>query len=73
MILKFKDVFRICLGADTPVDVPPMEIKFEEEECPAKVRRQTYSPELLDFMKKKMRLTSGSWIHIPKPFLEVGM
>ncbi len=48
MILDFKDVFRIRLGADTPVDVPPMEIKFEKEERPVKVRQRTYSPEQLD-------------------------
>ncbi len=53
MILDFKDVFRIRLGADPPVDVPPMEIKFEKEERPLKVRQRTYSPEQLDFMKKK--------------------
>ncbi len=34
MILDFKDVFRIRLGADTSADVPPMEIKFEKEERP---------------------------------------
>ncbi len=29
MVLEYKDVFRIRLGADPPVDVPLMEIKFE--------------------------------------------
>eukprot|EP00171_Calliarthron_tuberculosum_P007262 IDg7262t1 len=29
LVLSFKDIFRIKIGADTPVDVPPMEIKFE--------------------------------------------
>ncbi len=53
MILDFKNVFRIRLGGDPPIDVPPMEIKFEKEERPAKVRQRTYSPEQLDFMKKK--------------------
>ncbi len=28
IVLEYKDIFRIRLGADPPVDVPPMEIKF---------------------------------------------
>ncbi len=34
MVLEYKDIFRISLGADPPVDVPPMEIKFEGMERP---------------------------------------
>ncbi len=45
MVLEYKDVFRIRLGADTPVDVSPMEIKFEGAERPVKVRQRTYSPD----------------------------
>ncbi len=53
MVLEYKDIFRIRLGADPPVDAPPMEIKFEGTERPVKVRQRMYSPERLDFMKKK--------------------
>ncbi len=53
MVLKYKDIFRIRLGADPPVNIPPMEIKFEYPERPVKVRQRTYSPEQLDFIKKK--------------------
>ncbi len=53
IVLEYKDIFRICLGADPPVDVPPMEIKFEGTECLVKVQQRTYSPDQLDFMKKK--------------------
>ncbi len=53
MVLEYKDIFRIRLCADPPVDVPPMEIKFEDTERPVKVRQRTYSPEQLDSMKKK--------------------
>ncbi len=42
MALEYKDVFRIRLGTDPPVDVPPMEIKFEGPERPVKVRQRTY-------------------------------
>ncbi len=55
MVLEYKDIFPISLGADTLVDLPPMEIKFEGPERPVKVRQLTYSPEQLDFMKKKVR------------------
>ncbi len=34
LVLEYKDIFRIRLGADPPVDVPPMEIKFEGTERP---------------------------------------
>ncbi len=47
MILDFKDIFRISLGTDPPVDVPPMEIN-REGGAPVKVRQRTYSPEQLD-------------------------
>ncbi len=73
IILDFKDIIRVCLGADHPVNVPPMEIKFEKDERPVKVRQRTYSPEQLDFMKEEMRRTSGSGIHLSQSFLEVGM
>ncbi len=48
MILIVKDVFRIRLSAHSPVDVPPMEIKFEKEERPFTVWQCTYSPEQLN-------------------------
>ncbi len=55
MVLEYKDIFRIRLGADPPVDVPPMEIKFEGTERPVNVRQRTYSREELEFMKKEVR------------------
>ncbi len=51
MIMEFKDVFRIRLGADHPVDGLQIEIKFEKKDRPVKVRQRTYSPEQFDFMK----------------------
>ncbi len=53
MVLKYKYIFRTRLGSDAPVDVLPMQVNFEGTECPVKVRPRTYSPEQLDFMKKK--------------------
>ena len=43
-VLDFKDIFRTRIGADPPVDVPPMEIEFDGAEHPVKVIRRTYSP-----------------------------
>ncbi len=70
MILNFKDEFRIRIGADPPVDVPPMEIKFEKEERPVNLRQSTY-PGAARFHEQEMRRTSGSGIHIRQPFLIV--
>ena len=53
MVLSYKDIFRIRLGEDPPVNVPPMEIKFEDSEKPVKVLERTYSPEQLEFLRKK--------------------
>lgn len=54
LVSEFKDIFRTHLGADPPVDVPPMVIELEDEERPVKVRQRTYSPTQLDFLKKKV-------------------
>eukprot|EP00171_Calliarthron_tuberculosum_P020848 IDg20848t1 len=53
LVKEFQDIFRVRLGADSYVDVPPMNIEFEGSEMPIKVRQRTYSPEQLEFMKKK--------------------
>lgn len=55
LVGEFKDIFRIKLGNDPPVDVPPMKIEFEESERPVKVRQRTYSPEQTEFLKKKVQ------------------
>ncbi len=41
MVVVYKDIFQIPLSADPPIDVPPMDIKFEGMECPVKVRQRT--------------------------------
>ncbi len=42
------------LRNDPPVDVEPMNIEFEGTTRPIKVSQRTYSPEQLDFLKKKV-------------------
>ncbi len=54
IVQEYMDIFRICLGADPPVDVRPIEIKFEGTEQPVKYRQCTYSAQKLDFMKKNV-------------------
>ena len=54
LIFDYKDIFRIKLGNDPPVDVAPMTIEFDGKEKPVKVTTENlYSPEQLDFLKKK--------------------
>ncbi len=68
MTIYFKDMFRIRLGADPPVDFLPMEIKFDKEERPVKVRQRTYSPKQLDVMKKKCdELLEVGYIYVLLP------
>ena len=58
------DIFRARLGDDPPVKVRPMVIEFENEPKPIKVRQRTYSPEQLEFMKKKVEeLIRIGYIH----------
>lgn len=54
LVNEFKDIFRIRLGNDPPVDVPPMKIEFDRPERPVKVRQRTYSPKQLTFLKNKV-------------------
>ena len=54
LVMRFKDIFRIRLGNDPPVSVPPMIIEFEGSERPVKVRQRTYSPDQQSFLKKKV-------------------
>lgn len=73
--MEFKDIFRVRLGADTLVGVPPMEIEFEGIERRVKVRQRTHSPEQLSFMKTKVeehvdagyiyRINASKWACAP--------
>lgn len=56
LVSEFHDRFRVSLCVDPPVKVPPMRIELEGPERPVKVRKQTHSPEQLEFLKKKSDL-----------------
>ncbi len=72
MVLEYKDIFRIRLGADPPVDVPPWRSSSTPGR-PVKVRQRTYSLEHLDFMKKKCDELLNVGVHLPEPFVEMGL
>ena len=57
---EFKDIFRIKLGNDPPVNVEPMKIEFEGIPRPIKVRQRSYSPEQLEFLKRKVKELSDA-------------
>eukprot|EP00171_Calliarthron_tuberculosum_P011216 IDg11216t1 len=81
LVHEFKDIFRVRLGADPSVDVTPMTIEFDGPEKPVAVRNRNYSPQQLEFLKKKVdelenagfiyRNTKTNWacapLIVPKP------
>ena len=81
LVMENEDIFRIRLGSDPPVDVPPMTIEFEGDEKPVAVRNRNCSPQQLDFLRKKVeeliqagfiyRNTKTNWacapLNVPKP------
>ncbi len=63
MVYEFKDIFRVKLGKDPPVNVEPMKIELEGPTRPIKVRQRTYSPEQTLFLKQKVKdLTDAGYI-----------
>lgn len=53
--MEYNDISRNMLWKDPAVDVPVIEIEFDHDEEPAKVRQRTYSPEKTDFLKHKVK------------------
>ncbi len=70
MIMDFNDGFRNRLGADAPVHVTPMEIKFEKD-CQSS--EEHLFAGAARFHEEVKRRVSGSGIHLSQPFLEVDM
>ena len=71
MLYKYREVFRLKLGSDAPVKVPPMRIKLKEGAESVRVKVRRYPPAQADFLKKKVvdletlglvkRNTESSW------------
>ncbi|ETO66354.1 hypothetical protein F444_16481 [Phytophthora nicotianae P1976] len=52
VLVKFKDVFRLQIGRDPPVDMPAMEITLKPGAVPVRCRARRYSPGHREFLKK---------------------
>ncbi|KAJ8577566.1 hypothetical protein ON010_g1641 [Phytophthora cinnamomi] len=55
VLMKYRDVFRVKIGKDPPVDMPPMEITLKPGAVPVKCRARRYSPEHRAFLKNHVQ------------------
>jgi hypothetical protein len=55
LMTKYKDVFRLKLGADPPANVKPLVIKLREGSEPERMLARKYAPPQLKFMRDKIR------------------
>ena len=81
LLQDHQDIFRIKLGSDPPVKVPPMSIRLISGASPVSVKVRRYSEAQQDFLRKKIheleklglvkRNTQSSWacapLIVPKP------
>ncbi|OWZ02136.1 LOW QUALITY PROTEIN: hypothetical protein PHMEG_00026351, partial [Phytophthora megakarya] len=75
ILMQLIDVFRISIGRDPPVDMPPMEVKLKPGTSPIRCRARRYSPTHREFLKKHIealitaglcyRNTKSSWCSPP--------
>ncbi|GMF65960.1 unnamed protein product [Phytophthora lilii] len=52
ILMKFIDVFRIIIGRDPPVDMPPMEVTLKPGAVPVRCKARRYYPVHRAFLKK---------------------
>jgi hypothetical protein len=55
LVTECKDVFRLKLGADPPVNVKPLVIKLRDGVEPERMSARKYAPPQLKFMRDKIR------------------
>ena len=55
MLDKIRDVFRIKLGVDPPVDVPPLLITPQADAKPYRSPQRRYAPQQRDFITQTIR------------------
>ncbi len=75
LVLEYKDIFRVRLGHDPPVQFASMTIEFMDSVKPVHVRKRTYSPEDLESPNSKVqalidagfiyRNTTSNWACAP--------
>jgi hypothetical protein len=50
LLLRYADVFRLELGRDPPVDIPPLRVKLRGDAKPVRCKARRYGPEKRVFM-----------------------
>jgi hypothetical protein len=55
LVTECKDVFRLKLGADPPLNVKPLVIKLRDGAEPVRMSARKYAPPQLKFMRDKIR------------------
>jgi hypothetical protein len=50
LLLRYADVFRLELGRDPPVDMPPLRVKLRDDAKPVRCKARHYGPEQRVFM-----------------------
>ncbi|EGZ26621.1 hypothetical protein PHYSODRAFT_475811 [Phytophthora sojae] len=66
--MQLIDIFRIIIGRDPPVDMPPMKVKLKPGAIPVKCKACRYSPVHRAFLKKHIDalMASGSCYRNPQ-------
>ncbi|POM64770.1 Hypothetical protein PHPALM_19656 [Phytophthora palmivora] len=55
ILFQYRDVFRIQLGRDPPVDMPPLKVTLKPNATPARCKARRYPAEHRAFMKKHVK------------------
>jgi hypothetical protein len=55
LVIEYKDVFRLKLGADPPANVKPLVIKLRDGADTVRMSARKYAPPQLKFMRDKIR------------------
>ena len=64
LLMKFKDIFRITLGRDPPVDMPPLKIHLKPGAVPVKCKARRYSLPQREFMQSHVdELEAAGYIY----------
>ena len=54
LLENYADIFRIKLGSDPPVDVPPMAIRLQPDAVPVRVKMRRYTAPQREFLREKV-------------------
>jgi hypothetical protein len=67
LLIDQVDVFRMRIGRDPPVNMPPMEIPLKPDATPVRCRARRYSPEHREFLRKHVAELLASGICFRNP------